>query len=402
MELNVSCVNHAALVNSYYLRILFLRVSSFRLPLKALSKSSAAAVRRQRKTVARRRAEQLKELIAQGKFVPLSFKVRTALRNAYDRFSGERFESENFLPSYQDGCCGTDALQDVLNTLREFPRAENLNDGNVHRNLMNCLQVAEVNGNKYILPAGSVFARRDVRAIHEVALGKHKLIVIDPPWHNKSVSRGNQYVTFDHTDLLRINVPHIADLDECILAVWVTNRPRYKAYLQEKVLPSWGFTFHAYWYWLKLSKSGELLSPLDSTHRLPVETLVVAYRSRNEEIGQRLRQQLGEQMRIVLSVPLRHSWKPPMNCFFDESIGSQIELFARELRPYWTSVGYEVLKFQDVDLFQSATSVRRACTSMRLPALLLFQRFGFYCSRKERREFDTLVSAKNMNEINTI
>ncbi|KAL3660173.1 hypothetical protein V7S43_014705 [Phytophthora oleae] len=368
METKVSCLNHAALVNGYYRGRLCVRGESLQIPSTAFIRQtaanapveiSAAAARRQRKreTAARRRIERLEELSAQGKFVPLSDRVRDALQDAYNRFGGPRFVLRDFLPSFQDVNAETDVAFQGL--LMETPSTETVNDGDVHCNRTEHLQLANVNGSKVVLPAGSSFSQHDVRELHHLALGQHKLIVMDPPWQNKSVSRGKRYEMFNHTELLKIDIPHIADSEECILAVWVTNRPCYMTYLREQALPSWGFTFHACWYWLKLSKNGELVTPLDSTHRLPVETLVVAYLAKDQERQQLLRQRLGDQMRIVLSIPLRHSWKPPPESFFDEEVVSKsdrkVELFARELRPQWTSVGKEVLKFQAIDLFYPAT-----------------------------------------------
>ncbi|KAG7392739.1 Methyltransferase-like protein 4 [Phytophthora pseudosyringae] len=370
MEPKVSSVNHVALVNGYYLGQLYLREDSLQITPAAFirptaetapAEPSAAAARRQRKreTAARRRTERLKDLTEQGKFVSLNKRVQIALQGAYERFGGARFVLRDFLPRFQDGNDETGAvLQGVLKSLPSMPSTEDLDDGNVRCNLTDHVQVAAVNGTKVVLPVGSSFAQQDVRDLHQLELGKHKLIMMDPPWQNKSVSRGKRYDMFDHTELRKIDIPHIADPEECILAVWVTNRPRYMTYLREQALPSWGFTFHACWYWLKLSKNGELVTPLDSTHRLPVETLVVAYRAKDHKRDKLLRQRLGEQMRIVLSIPLRHSWKPPPECFFDEDVipgtARKAELFARELRPHWTSIGNEVLKFQAVDLFQPA------------------------------------------------
>lgn len=221
----------------------------------------------------------------------------------------------------------------MLDSLPALPHTDALDDGNLHYNDTDQLRVSAVSGAKVLLPAGSCFAQRDVREIHRLPLGRHKLIVMDPPWQNKSVSRAKRYDMFDHTELLKIDIPRLADPGECILAVWVTNRPRYMAYLREQALPAWGFTYHGSWYWLKLSKSGELVTPLDSSHRLPVETLVVAYRAKDPEHERRLHQRLGEQTRIVLGIPLRHSWKPPPECFFKEDIiptsAMKAELFAR-------------------------------------------------------------------------
>ncbi|CAH0522470.1 unnamed protein product [Peronospora belbahrii] len=370
MEPKVSCVNHAALVNDYYMKHLCLREDSLQIASTAFIRpysakrsmeTSIAAARRQQKrhVAAQRRAQRLEQLITQGKFVPLRDQVRGALQDTFDRYGGPHFKLHVFLPSFRgtDSAETASTLEDMLNLLSKASKEKVLDDGSIHFNATNYLQVAVVNNTKIILPAGSSFAQRDVRELRQISLEKFKLIVMDPPWQNKSVLRGKQYGMFDHTDLLAIDIPHIADVDECVLAVWVTNRPRYMTYLRDQVLPFWGFTFHACWYWLKLSKNGELVTPLDLTHRLPVETLVVAYRAKDHKHEQLLRQRLGEQMRVVFSIPLRHSWKPPPECFISNDIIStsdkKVELFARELRPYWTSVGNEqVFKFQNAYMFQ--------------------------------------------------
>jgi hypothetical protein len=64
---------------------------------------------------------------------------------------------------------------------------------------------------------------------------------------------------------------------------------------------------------------------------------------------------------VVVSVPLRHSWKPPLDPLFSDWLcasedvdhdeaeaeeRSNIEFFARELRPGWVCAGNEALKFQ--------------------------------------------------------
>ncbi|EGZ04687.1 hypothetical protein PHYSODRAFT_247202 [Phytophthora sojae] len=220
MEPKVSSVNHAALVNGYYMGRLCLREDSLQIPATAFIRPSiaqapgtlsAAAARRHRKreTAARRRSERLGELTAQGKFVPLSDQVRDALQNAFERFGGPRFVLRDFLPAFQDP---SDDIQKVLGSLPVLSDTEALDDGDLHCNDTDQVRVSI------------------------------------------SVSRAKRYDMFDHTELLKIDVPHLADSDECILAVWVTNRPRYMAYLREQALPAWGFTYHASWDWLKLSK----------------------------------------------------------------------------------------------------------------------------------------------------
>ncbi|CAI5720673.1 unnamed protein product [Hyaloperonospora brassicae] len=370
MEPTVSCVNQMALVNSYYQGLLRLRADSVQLPRGAytpppraptsLSTSASARRQRQRATARRRRAERLDTLRAEGKFVPLPAVVREALERAVAHFGRKRFDLRAFVPSFVANCVavsGAPPADDVVHSLPELFLRTVLDDGQLHCNRTDRLHVATVDGVQVLVPAGSSFAQRDVRELGCIELlERYKLVVLDPPWHNKSVARGKRYHTFDHTELVRVDVPRLADSVECILAIWVTNRPRYMTYLREQALPSWGFTFHACWYWLKLGTNGELVVPLDSTHRLPVETLVVAYRGQDVEHEQLLRKRLGTQTRIVLSIPLRHSWKPPPESFFDNDMVAEsdkkVELFARELRSNWTSVGNEVLKFQAASLYQ--------------------------------------------------
>ena len=77
---------------------------------------------------------------------------------------------------------------------------------------------------------------------------------------------------------------------------------------------------------------------------------------------------------VVTSVPLRHSWKPPLDRVLEaharrlgldlggvggggvaqeEREGARLELFARELRAGWTSVGDEAVLFQMRSFFAS-------------------------------------------------
>ena len=61
---------------------------------------------------------------------------------------------------------------------------------------------------------------------------------------------------------------------------------------------------------------------------------------------------------VMMSVPLRHSWKPPIDRVIEAharylglDLGGggpemRLELFAREMREGWTSVGDEVVLFQ--------------------------------------------------------
>ena len=53
--------------------------------------------------------------------------------------------------------------------------------------------------------------------------------------------------------------------DGCLVAMWVTNRERHQRFVHKELLPHWGLQHVATWFWLKVTDSGELVSPLVHT-----------------------------------------------------------------------------------------------------------------------------------------
>ncbi len=49
---------------------------------------------------------------------------------------------------------------------------------------------------------------------------------------------------------------------EGVVALWVTNRERLRAFVQAELLPAWGLAPAAEWFWLKVTARGALVSPL--------------------------------------------------------------------------------------------------------------------------------------------
>lgn len=47
-----------------------------------------------------------------------------------------------------------------------------------------------------------------------------------------------------------------------MLALWVTNRERLRRFVDMELLPRWGLETVATWFWLKVTDSGQLVSPL--------------------------------------------------------------------------------------------------------------------------------------------
>ncbi|TMW60413.1 hypothetical protein Poli38472_000455 [Pythium oligandrum] len=353
-EWRVTKVNQVAGVNAYYDGHWRIREESLHVPERAFfqvrSDESQANSKTRKK---RKRQEQmLAELITAGKFVPLDATVQDALEAVHQKVKADP-ELTELLPAFTDQKEAHEI--DADEELRVVDK-----DADVNTTDKPQIVRSATSENTIVLPPHSSFVKGDMRTLEWSTFGQFKLIVMDPPWENKSVGRRRNYATFHHTELLKLDIPSISNPDECVLGIWVTNRPAYSSFIVNELLPTWGFRFHATWYWLKICRNGDLVSPLQSTHRLPVEKLLVAIRASSLEREATLVTRLGSTPKVVVSIPLRHSWKPPPESFFGdvgyESHDQKLELFARELRPHWLSIGNDVLHFQSTRLFQKTST----------------------------------------------
>ncbi|ETW08022.1 hypothetical protein H310_02398 [Aphanomyces invadans] len=202
---------------------------------------------------------------------------------------------------------------------------------------------------QYLLPRHCTFVLGDIFRLPRFPT-TFRCIVMDPPWENRTVARGATYATMPHVRLLNLDVPSLACPDGALLVIWVTNKPAFHDFIVDELLPRWGFTFLQTWHWVKVAADGECVTPLSSTHKLPFEKALVAGRGAFADMA--------VAPRVAVSVPLRHSWKPPLaplltELGIDEEKDNKVEIFARELRPHWTCIGNEVLKFQDLCLFDA-------------------------------------------------
>ncbi|CAM0138223.1 hypothetical protein VKS41_001464 [Umbelopsis sp. WA50703] len=206
---------------------------------------------------------------------------------------------------------------------------------------------------RYLIPAGSTFLMGQLDdsmktlTSHAEAQGGYDFIVVDPPWPNKSAHRSSQYTTLDIYALFEIPLPKLMAA-ESIVAVWVTNRPKYKRFLIDKLFPAWDLELLGEWYWLKMTTAGDPVMPLNSTHRKPYELLLVA--KRKSESGSNV-----PEKQLFASLPSRsHSRKPPLNDLFAQYLPTNprcLEMFARCLTASNTSWGNECLLFQHESYF---------------------------------------------------
>lgn len=183
-----------------------------------------------------------------------------------------------------------------------------------------------------------------------IATAPHfNLIVVDPPWPNRSAKRKRQgYSTcLSHEatrDLLSlIPVPaHLAPGG--VVAIWVTNSHSATELLTAKdgLFAQWGLELAAEWIWLKTTVSGEPMVDVESTWRKPWERLLIATRK-----GDGPRKLVDR--KVVVAVPDVHSRKPNLRRLFDDELGlgyQGLEVFARHLTTGWWSWGDEVTMFQ--------------------------------------------------------
>ncbi|KAK0715765.1 MT-A70-domain-containing protein [Lasiosphaeris hirsuta] len=178
------------------------------------------------------------------------------------------------------------------------------------------------------------------------------LILLDPPWPNRSAKRKRRGVGAYHTqDYARLRatlslVPVASRLaDDGLVAVWLTNSARAADLLLAPsggLFAEWGVEVVGEWTWLKVTAHGDpVVGMHDATWRRPWERLLLA---RKKGTG---RAPVGS--KVVVTVPDVHSRKPSLRGVFEELLPpgyTGLEVFARHLTAGWHCWGDEVLLFQ--------------------------------------------------------
>ncbi|KKA30345.1 hypothetical protein TD95_002259 [Thielaviopsis punctulata] len=210
----------------------------------------------------------------------------------------------------------------------------------------------------YHIPPKAIFVSGRIQdtlpELAAVTLSAFDLIVLDPPWANRSARRKRRraggYSTFsDLTDTraLLSQIPISSRLAPGgIVAVWITNKHTLFDLMTAPhtgVFASWGVEMVAEWLWLKVTMDGQPVVDVASTWRKPWEKLLIAQRPGERMAGL-------QQGKVLVSVPDVHSRKPNLRSLFGDMLGSEfrgLEVFARNLTAGWCSWGDEVLKFQE-------------------------------------------------------
>ncbi|KAH7977261.1 hypothetical protein HPB49_000168 [Dermacentor silvarum] len=213
-------------------------------------------------------------------------------------------------------------------------------------------RLVQYRGQPVVLPANARAQIGDVRDLGPFLTGSYDFVLLDPPWENKSARRKRTYSTLPRDELLSaLPLRRLASPRGCLVAVWCTANGGHLRFVARELLPSWGLTYLATWYWVKVTKHGEPVRPFDCPHKKPYEFVVFGGPS-SVSIPQD---------KVFVSVPsCVHSHKPPLSgepttahvarAFstplvrpFVKDDAKCMEVFARYLVPGWTSVGNEVV-----------------------------------------------------------
>lgn len=168
---------------------------------------------------------------------------------------------------------------------------------------------------------------------------KYKCILVDPPWpltmagQRKRAKEGRKpdslpYKTMTIEEIKSIRVEDNADIG-CHLWLWTTNQHIEDGF---DVMRSWGFKYLMPIHWIKPSGMGNWF-----IHR--TQTMLFGYYKKCQFNKDRYRPNI-----IMTKDPKRHSQKPEESFELIESIsnGPYLELFARQKRNGWDSLGDEV------------------------------------------------------------
>ena len=198
-----------------------------------------------------------------------------------------------------------------------------------------------------VLPPKSEFRKLDVANLDELGGSTYDLILMDPPWSNKHVKRAMKtnvgYQMMDNDDLAQMPVRKLLK-GAGLLFVWCTNKVKHRAAVRAW-FGSWGVTMVGTWYWVKVTKHGEMVTQF-TQDKQPYEVVIIG-----QKLGpEKSMMKYVKDGLVIFSVPSGiHSHKPPLTDLINTVVGGQLdrswdrldklEIFGRYLLPGWVTVG---------------------------------------------------------------
>ncbi|NXF45631.1 METL4 protein, partial [Oceanites oceanicus] len=223
----------------------------------------------------------------------------------------------------------------------------------VTENSSNYAKIVVLMGQKYLVPPNSSFLLSDISCLQPLLNCNFYIRYMLTCF---LIVLAYRYSHLSSWQIKQIPVPALA-APNCLVVTWVTNRQKHLRFVKEELYPHWSVKTLAEWHWVKITRAGEFVLPLDSLHKKPYEVLVLGRVQGDVKEALRKSEEAlpVPEHKLIVSIPCSlHSHKPPLSAVLAEFVKPDVEcleLFARNLQPGWTSWGNEVLKFQHVDYF---------------------------------------------------
>jgi len=142
----------------------------------------------------------------------------------------------------------------------------------------------------FYIPPNSSFLLSDFRtsvpAFTAISthLQKFHLVLLDPPWPNKSAARNKTYTTLNRFDIQQLQCIPLSQtlvrpdsasgIKGGLVGIWITNKPKFHTFVLESLFPQWGVEPVGEWVWVKITSSGEPIFDMGSRMRRPYEVLM--------------------------------------------------------------------------------------------------------------------------------
>lgn len=179
---------------------------------------------------------------------------------------------------------------------------------------------------------------------------KYKTILADPPWEFKCWSEKgtdksavHYYQVMSLKNIMSLPVEMLADRD-CVLFLWTTSPFLEYSF---SVINAWGFEYKTVaFYWVKKNKSGVgLFTGLGFWTRSNVEPCLLCSKGNPSPKTHDIHE-------VIHSKVRKHSRKPDEQYERIEALCEPpyIELFAREVRDGWDTLGLETSKTKNITL----------------------------------------------------
>ncbi|KPU79662.1 uncharacterized protein Dana_GF27048 [Drosophila ananassae] len=218
----------------------------------------------------------------------------------------------------------------------------------------------------YLIPDRACFYNHNVDQLPTLLpqlLPAYDLIVMDPPWRNKYIRRlkkAKKELGYGMMDTDQLALMPLSSLihPRSLVAIWCTNSGQHQTALEQQLLPKWNLRLVHKLRWYKLNTDHQLITPpqADLIQKQPYEMLYVAcHTNAAPDYGENL-----QKTQLLMNIPsIIHSHKPPLLEWLREHIVLEegqkepncLELFARYLQPQFTSIGMEVLKLMNQELY---------------------------------------------------